>query len=747
MKKTCFPRKLWAAVERAKIGALPQEACVRHAASDEPAKFRFGLFEVDCVEGRLYKRGNPQRIENHALLVLVALLERPDEVVTREELQQRIWRDGTNVDFENGLNTAVRKLRLALGDSADSPLFIETVPTRGYRFVAPLIDGNSDGAIGKGDSVQTANDQEIHLVEDTSEGLSQAHPANSPRVARQNRPRMVAAVIVLVVASATVGLLFWQRARSRWASSLPVIPARKVEGVHTRQAVSLSPDGRYVAYARSDGHMSSVHLHQVANAGEVEILPPRKTFYVGLAFSPDGNELYYVRADESNPIYRSLYRMPVLGGPTQKLIENMDSPISFSPDGRRFVFARFRAATSTLEVRTANADGSGEELLTQFTGYAWGCLWPYVTWSPDGRTIAIPFRGRLTPDRSSLYVIDVTTRRAEEVYSGNQCIGRPVWTRDKALIFPREGELLMVRDRIGGVRRLQGYDGLLGGALDLSRDGKTAVTIGYQSRFGLWVVPVKPASPPKQLMSGDASLTYVDELIDGRILVTKVDGSVWTTKADGSDWQRLANIRGVAIACGQFVVVWTTDGRSLVRFSADGTVKNALVRGPTMMPTCSLKGDAVVYVASAEPRQVMRVPIDGGEPVIVAKIQEGVLESLRISPDGDFLAYTFYDRRSKPETGFAVLRASDGSLVKVIGGVKSGAYNFHWAPDGQSLDYASVEDEWADVWEQPLAGNAPRPITRFGSGVVSEFHWSRDGKRLLVVSGPVIDDVVLLSLQ
>ena len=68
----------------------------------------------------------------------MALLERPDDIVTREELQQRIWGDGTNVSFEDGLNTAVRKLRFALGDSADAPMFIETIPKKGYRFIAPI---------------------------------------------------------------------------------------------------------------------------------------------------------------------------------------------------------------------------------------------------------------------------------------------------------------------------------------------------------------------------------------------------------------------------------------------------------------------------------------------------------------------------------------------------------------------------------------------------------------------------------
>jgi Tol biopolymer transport system component/DNA-binding winged helix-turn-helix (wHTH) protein len=780
--------------ERAMLGHLPCSSWRSRLdqARNQPARLRFGQFEIDRAEGKLYKRGVLLRIENHPFQVLVALLERPDDVVTREELQQRIWGDGTNVGFEDGLNTAVRKLRFALGDSADAPLFIETIPKKGYRFVAPLSGGSSDADAdfaGRLDGLDpVAPDEEIHLVQESNRDSIHASiedpnlnpspiPARHfPEIANSEQPRstgmglFLVFVVLVAAAAAIAGLTFWRDSRSQQpAASFSTIQARKLDGVHTRESVAISPDGRYVAYARMDGQMSSLHLRQVANAGDVEILAPRKTNYVGLTFSPDGNDLYFVNNNEGNPHYRSLYRMPTLGGPTQKLIEDIDSPVSFSPDGRRFIFARFRAATSTLELRTANADGSGEELFTQFSGYAWGCFLPRAAWASDGQTIAIPFRSALTPGRSSLYAVDVATRRVEEVYSGDGCIGHPAWTPDKTLIFAHEGELWMVpetkaretkvgeKHQIGGVRRLVGYGGSLGEQIDLSRDGKIAVATGDQSSKGLWivpgvapgvvpkVVPGRPASPAKQLISGDASLSSVDELIDGRILVTKSEGSIWTTKADSSDWQRLANVHGLAMSCEQFVVVWTDDD-SLVRFKADGTGGNMLARGPVKTPTCSLKGDAVFYATEDQPQQVMRVSLDGGNPVSIAKIPEGVLETLRISPDGNLLAYTSYNG-SKPNTRFSVsvLRTSDGGLVNTIADAKIGAWDFCWSPNGKALDYVSAEDGWTDVWEKPLAGGEPRRLTNFGSGETSDFHWSRDGKRLLVVWGPTSDDVVLLS--
>src|SRR5258705_12879780 len=100
---------------------------------------RFGVFEVDLRSGELRKQGKRIKIQEQPFHVLTVLLRHPGEVVTREELRNQNWPPDTFVDFDNSLNTAINKLRDALGDSADSPRFIETLPRRGYRFIAPLV--------------------------------------------------------------------------------------------------------------------------------------------------------------------------------------------------------------------------------------------------------------------------------------------------------------------------------------------------------------------------------------------------------------------------------------------------------------------------------------------------------------------------------------------------------------------------------------------------------------------------------
>jgi cholera toxin transcriptional activator len=120
--------------------------------NSQPRLFRFGMFELDSVTGELRKDGKSRpRIRDQALQILIMLLEKSEDVVTRDELRERLWPADTFVDFDHGLNTAINQVRSALGDSAANPKFIQTLPRRGYRFIAPVqIVARENGVAGGG---------------------------------------------------------------------------------------------------------------------------------------------------------------------------------------------------------------------------------------------------------------------------------------------------------------------------------------------------------------------------------------------------------------------------------------------------------------------------------------------------------------------------------------------------------------------------------------------------------------------
>src|SRR6266705_3433486 len=157
---------------------------------------RFGVFEVDLRAGQLRKQGKRVKLQEQPFQVLAVLLQRPAEVVTREELRSQIWPQDTFVDFDNSLNTAINKLREALGDSADNPRFIETLPRRGYRFIAPVtgVDGRARGS---------------------ESGVSAAAPPRSRKI-------VVTAAIALFAAGIAGGLL-WRARQARHLSEKDTI--------------------------------------------------------------------------------------------------------------------------------------------------------------------------------------------------------------------------------------------------------------------------------------------------------------------------------------------------------------------------------------------------------------------------------------------------------------------------------------------------------------------------------------------
>src|SRR3954462_12252863 len=151
-----------------------------------PASVRFGRFELSQAGGELYRDGRPVRLQEQPRQILMALLERPGEIVTREELRDRLWKSDTFVDFEHGLNTAVKKVRQALGDSADAPQFIETLARRGYRFIG-----------------------EVHAAEPSSELVAESVPVAAVRppevsAGRRIDLRAIGFTLGLVLAAAMV---------------------------------------------------------------------------------------------------------------------------------------------------------------------------------------------------------------------------------------------------------------------------------------------------------------------------------------------------------------------------------------------------------------------------------------------------------------------------------------------------------------------------------------------------------------
>ena len=279
---------------------------------------RFSSFELDPHSGELRKAGVPVGLQEQSLKVLTELLERPGDLVTRAQLRQRLWPNGTFVDLEHGLNAVVNRLRETLGHSAESPRFIQTVPRRGYRFIAPV------------------------------EGRSQAPAAvpEPPTIALKTRNRrwMVvgAAGIVLVVAA--IALL--RKAPSVQTPSPSVVAITRLAGRESGPA--FAPDGEQVAFAWSGEKFNNtdIYVTLVGSTG-VRRLTTDLADDFAPSWSPDGHRIAFLRRFGNSA---RIHLTSALGGPDSKLnnfpvgvVEAegiFGAQITWSPDGRNIVAGR-----------------------------------------------------------------------------------------------------------------------------------------------------------------------------------------------------------------------------------------------------------------------------------------------------------------------------------------------------------------------------------------------------------------------
>jgi Tol biopolymer transport system component len=207
-------------------------------------------------------------------------------------------------------------------------------------------------------------------------------------------------------------------------------PASRAENV------AISPDGRYVVYSQHEPGGAGLWVRQVATHSDVQILPAGAVGFEGLSFSPDGDYIYFVRPDSNDPGFKYLYVMPALGGLDKLLVKDIDSPVSFSPDGRTFAYTRGIPSHNATEIRIAASDGSDNRLLATITDTFAG-FQPGATWSPDGRTIAVPLmRARKLP-RFMLFTIQMTDGKVSELLANSSSIGRALW-------LPNGNTLLLV---------------------------------------------------------------------------------------------------------------------------------------------------------------------------------------------------------------------------------------------------------------------------------------------------------------
>lgn len=303
-------------------------------------KVCFGLFELDLKAAQLTRSGTNLRLPQQPLRLLSVLVEFPGEIVTREQLRRRLWPSDIFIDFDHGLNKSMQKLRDALGDSAASPRYIETIPRVGYRFIAPVSNGSRPPAPEVDSETPQAPPSE-------SSSLPPPAPASTHLRSRWLIP---AAGVLAVCAAAALALYFFSYFH-------PAVPqyTQLTDFTDSVTTPALSPDGHILAFIRGDSSfMSAGQIYvKMLPDGEARPLTNDPRIKYNLAFSPDGSQIAYTVMEAPN---FATYAISVLGGDPHLLLKNAAGLTWLDP--QHYLFSRIRSGLH-LGVVTQSITGDG----------------------------------------------------------------------------------------------------------------------------------------------------------------------------------------------------------------------------------------------------------------------------------------------------------------------------------------------------------------------------------------------------
>ena len=695
-----------------------------------PSVISFGPFELDAANGELRKAGISLKIHPQPFRVLVLLAEQSGRMVTREDIQRLLWGDNTFVDFERGINSCVNQIRTTLGDDPEKPRYVETIPRRGYRFVASVT--SRQPADGLGSSGPYAPELEVSPARGT--GLALASRKTRQIVA------IIAAGAALVV---TMGIYARFSRKTQPELKETQLTANSSENPVTGSAIS--PDGKYLAYSDRNG----VHI-KLLSTGETQTLSHSSSEWY-FAWFPDSTR--FLGSEIAQP---GIWTFSVMGGAPRKFRED-GTVNAVSPDGSSVASTANTGRMGDREIWLMGSDGTnprrflevGEDGALQEPG-----------WSPDGQRITYYTQHQV------LDKLQVT------VESRDLKGGTPTVVYSESAATPQR-------------TKLQDFVWLPGGRIIFSLvEADSDLVNSLSVRCNLWELRVdpstgRPSGALKRLTNwpAGANVTLLYATADGkRLSILKMTASVSLYLAGIDDKGRRVSTPSRLTATDGWnnAPAWEGDGRAIFfesnrdghlhifrqEISGDSAGPIATGPGEASVPIVSPDGSYLLYVTPAHSTvggaatlaQLMRVPRTGGTPQQVLSAQ--LVDSPRCTRAPASLcaiAEPAQDRRQIIFTAFDPLQGRGRELAKVD--ADPGA-DFGWdlSPDGAHIAFLKRvprSDGKIFVSEGPirilsLDGGPPREIHVNGINTFREYvDWAADGRGLLLAHPTGLDSELL----
>jgi eukaryotic-like serine/threonine-protein kinase len=527
--------------------------------------------------------------------------------------------------------------------------------------------------------------------------------------------------------------------------------------------VAISPDGKYILTIIRENGLASLWLRNVPTNSVTQVEPPAEVYFNGLRFSPDGNYFYFVRSDPgNNGDLKYLYRAPLLGGTPERLAADVDSNVTFSPDGRKLAFMRYdNPEPGKYQLIVRPVDSSQETVLTSGSS-AQQLMLP--AWSPDGKKIVCTQMQPSSNAYTGLVEVSVASGQQKLLLGSTGVVFLPTWMPDG------RGLLVLLGTLSTGFNHYQiafvSYpdakitpitrDTNTYADLSVANSGQLLATVLSEGRWNLLVTTFASGGADAHSVGPVSSSTNFTWMHDGRVLFDKDDSLHWInldtgaqtpfkTESDmpGGDPWECTDHQHVVFEYGYSGAnsnqnIWRADesGGDMKQLS-NGTLDD--------FPVCSPDSRWVYYLDIAT-HKLMRVSIEGGASQTVS--ERRMAGFFDISPDGKTAVFVVVDHTAGHQEKVALVATDTGETRKLLDMQRPIMNNMiRFSRDGQSVIWVTRERGVDNLWQQPLDGTAGKLITSFTSERMWDFHWSEDGSKLMVVRGHNESDVVLMKDQ
>jgi eukaryotic-like serine/threonine-protein kinase len=664
--------------------------------------------------------------------------------------------------------------------------------------------------------LQSMKDLAIELREivdeyDTlSASTTSAGTGSGPTVAipaRKSRPVVPIVVGALLVAAAGIGYGVWSSRRGGESTSTPFQNMRATTQTSRGDVnfSALSPDGRYLAYIAGTAGRSTLRVRQIATGSDVEVLPVQNSGLEFPSFSPDGNYLFFLKRFPEQPLYRTLVRVPSLGGSEEQRGFDVDSRVTFSPDAKKVCFIRGvpQEGRSALVIRDLDS-GTERELANvrrpeQILGSP--------SWSPDGKRIAVFALHPPPKAQSTLAMFDAETGKREDFFTKKDAFFIDVsWVPDgRGLVAAgtvvSEGirsQVFMVTYPRGELRRVTNdfneYN-------EVSAAGGEGAIGALRTSVITNLFIVDPADGTTRRLTSATSPEHAPfglEVAADRVMFPAVYDrrlGISTISFEGGEPRRLTVGPGhavTALARGNRIVFqrFDDDGQQhLWRMGVDGAGLKQVTRGGgEELLDVSPDGSVIAFARIDSTKGVWVVPVESeearllapdavlnfatfsrdGKYVVVADLEadasgliQSIVRALPLSGGADLQRFTqppqaldptqgregewTFMNRDDPARNLYAMNAATGAS-KQLTHFPDGRLTDHvWSPDLQWIAVVRRDDNGENAWVVDANGKSPKQITKFDGQELFDVEWTPDSKRVVVRAGTLSRDVVLIS--